>query len=636
MADATTAMRGSREGSHRFIIPHMISTSTKLRLTVGAGVLALVITGAVALNATQHAVEVVGDASELKVVQGLLAVLLLVGVVLAWFAYASLADDIAKRVEVEAALRASEAKFAGILEIAADAIISVDEQQRILHFNRGAELTFGYAATEMLGEPLSRLLPARFRPGHETHVRAFGQARETSRQMGERREIFALRRDGSEFPAEASISKLARAGGPSIFTVLLRDVSERHERDEGRRQLATAVAKLGETLDVDSTEQSIAQLALPWLGDGAILDVLTGTDQLRRVVPVTGDAGLDAALAEVARFSIDLDSPSRVVDVLRRGRTELVGTVDDEWIEAHSADDAEIARMRALRMDSVILLPLIAREHVLGVLKIFRRPGRPTFTENDRRLAEELALRAAFALDNARLYATARQATHERDHALGVVSHDLRNPISAIGMSARALLGSIAPGDTTKRELVQNIMASQDLTQRMIRDLLDVASIQMGRLSVERRTEALRPILDRAMALFVREAEERDIALTLQAEPALPDVSGDPERLLQVLSNLVANALRFTERGGRVTVGARRAGDEVEVSVADTGAGIPTANMPRIFERYWTVRGNAPKGGTGLGLAIARSIVEAHGGRIWAESEVGKGSTFRFTVRVAS
>jgi len=614
----------------------MLTTSAKVRLTVGAGTLVLLFVGGVALIATQRAAEAAGSPAELRVVQGLLGVMLVLAIVLAWFAYASLQDDLVRRAGVESALRASEAKFAGILEIAADSIISVDDQQRILHFNRGAELAFGYTAAEVLGEPLSLLLPERYQQSHGAHVRSFGHSPESSRQMGERREIFGRRRDGSEFPAEASISKLTLVNGGRVYTVLLRDITERKRQDDGQRRLAAAVAMLGETLEVDATERSVAQLPLPWLGDGVLLDVLTSARQLRRVASETGDARLDAALQAVAAFAIDLDSPSRVVDVLRRGRTDVVPDVTDEWLEAHTADPAEYERMRALGMGSVILLPLVAREHVLGVLKIFRVQGRPAFTERDRVVAEELALRAAFALDNSRLYATARQATHARDHALGVVSHDLRNPISAIGMSARALLASIAPDDVERRSLVANIMESQDLTQRMIRDLLDVASIEVGRLRVERRTEPLAPILESAVALFVREAADRSVALTLETDSPLPDVSGDVGRLVQVLSNLVANALRFTDRGGSVTVRARRAReDEVEVSVADTGSGIPAANLPVIFERYWTVRGNAPKGGTGLGLAIARSIVEAHGGRIWAESELGKGSTFRFTLRTS-
>ncbi len=613
----------------------MLSTTNKLRLTVGAGVLALLITGAVALSATQRAATATGDAAELRVVQGLLGVMLLIALVLAWFAYASLQDDLVRRAAVESALRASEAKFAGILEIAADAIISVDEQQRILHFNRGAEIAFGYSAAELIGESLARLMPSRYEQSHGAHVRGFGQSPESSRQMGERREIFGRHRDGTEFPAEASISKLTMANGARIYTVLLRDVTERKRLDDGQRRLAAAVATLGETLEVDVTERSIAQLPLPWLGDGVLLDVLTGTQQLRRVPGVTGDAALDAALTAVAAHAIDLDSPSRVVDVLRRGRTDLVPDVDDGWLEAHTADADELLRMRALGMRSVLLLPLVAREHVLGVLKIFRVQGRPPFTGADQLIAEELALRAAFALDNARLYATARQATLARDHALGVVSHDLRNPISAIGMSARALLASIPLDDRERRDLVSNIMESQDLTQRMIRDLLDVASIEVGRLRVERRPEPLAPILERAVALFEREAADRSVALALSLDGELPVVSGDAGRLVQVLSNLIANALRFTDRMGRVTVSAQRHGGEVEVSVADTGSGIPTASIGVIFERYWTVRGTAPKGGTGLGLAIARSIVEAHGGRIWAESEVGKGSTFKFTLRVA-
>jgi signal transduction histidine kinase len=173
------------------------------------------------------------------------------------------------------------------------------------------------------------------------------------------------------------------------------------------------------------------------------------------------------------------------------------------------------------------------------------------------------------------------------------------------------------------------------MTQRMIRDLLDVASIEVGRLAVERRVEVVRPILERAVGLFARTAADRGVVLTLEAPAESPAVHGDAERLVQVLSNLLANALRYTARDGHVTVSARASGNEVEIMVADTGSGIPPASLPLIFERYWTVRGNAPKGGTGLGLAIARGIVEAHGGRLWAESEVGKGSTFRFTLRAA-
>ena len=613
----------------------MISTSGKVRVTVGAGTLALLVIGGVALGATQRAAAAGGDGTQLPVVQGLLGVMLLVALVLAWFAYGSLQDDLVRRSRVERALRASEAKFAGILEIAADAIISVDEQQRILHFNRGAELAFGYAQAEMIGESLARLIPERYAHSHGGHVRSFGQSPETSRQMGERREIFGRRRDGTEFPAEASISKLTQADGARVYTVLLRDITERKRRDDGQRRLATAVATLGETLEVDMTERSIAQLPLPWLADGALLDVVTGTQQLRRVPAQTGDAALDAALMAVAAHAIDLDSPSRVVDVLRRERTDVVPDVKDEWLEAHTADADELRRMRALGMTSILLLPLVAREHVLGVLTLFRVQGREAFTDAERLIAEELALRAAFALDNARLYGAARQATMARDHALGVVSHDLRNPISAIGMSARALLASLPPDDRERRDLVSNIMESQDLTQRMIRDLLDVASIEVGRLRVERKPEPLVPILERAVTLFEREAADRSIDVTLSVEGELPVVSGDAGRLVQVLSNLIANALRFTDRMGRVSVSARRHGDEVEVAVADTGSGIPAANLPVIFERYWAVRGNAPKGGTGLGLAIARSIVEAHGGRIWAESEVGTGSTFKFTLRVA-
>ncbi len=610
----------------------MTSTAWKLRVVVGAGVLSLLFVVGVSLYATQQAATIIGDSTALRFVQSVLAVLLVVAVVLAWFAYANLADDLMLRAQAESALRASEAKFSGILEISADAIISVDDQQKVIHFNKGAERIFGWPAAEIRGRHLSELIPARYRPTHTVQVRNFGQAPEMSRQMGDRRDIFGLRRDGTEFPAEASISKLVLASGERVYTVSLRDISERVLREEAQRRLGAAMAALGETLEVHATERSTAQLAVPWLADGALLNVVTGTALLRRIASTGSGDVLDRRLATVAAFPLDTDSPSRVVDVLRRGRPEILEVIDDEWIEAHTSNADEYERMRALGMRSMLLLPLVAREHVLGVLTLFRTTDRP-FTEAERQIGEQLALRAAFALDNARLYERAQQATRARDHALGVVSHDLRNPLSAIGMCARALHSALPAEATERRELVETIINSTELTQRMIRDLLDVANIEVGRLAVERHKVELVPVIERALDLFAREAEARRVALRLERSvDELPTIIGDTDRLVQALSNLLSNALRHTEGGGSVVVHAARVADGVEVAVRDTGAGIPSEALPLVFERYWTERGSAPKGGTGLGLAIARGIVEAHGGRLTAESEVGKGSTFRMVL----
>lgn len=613
----------------------MVSTQSKLRVIVGAGVLSLLVVGSVTLAATRRAFAGGVDDPALRLAQALVVILMVLAVVLAWLAYASLHDDILRRATVEAALRASEAKFSGILEIAADAIISIDDRQRIVHYNSGAERIFGWPAADALGRELTFLLPERYRGGHGQFIHGFGRSSERSRQMGERRSISGLRRDGSEFPAEASISKLVLASGERIYTVLLRDITERQLREEAQRRLTHAVSVLGETLEVATTERTIVQLPVGWLADGAVLDVQAGGGALRRVVAQPDDPTLAGLLAQMAEQRIDSDSPSRVVDVFRRAQAEHVAAVDDEWLEAHTDSPEEFARAKAMRVSSALLLPLVAREHVLGVLSIFRVGARAGFTEADIAIGQELALRAAFALDNARLYETARQATIARDHALGVVSHDLRNPISAIGMCARALLAATPADDVERRALVTTIADSTDLTQRMIRDLLDVASIELGRLNIERRALALSTVLAQALELFRRDAEERGVRLALEDTASLPEVIGDEQRIVQVLANLLGNALRFTDRGGEVRIGARRAASFVEVVVHDTGAGIPPSELPRIFERYWTVRPNAPKGGTGLGLAIARGIVEAHGGTLWAESEVGKGSSFRFTVPVA-
>ncbi len=544
-------------------------------------------------------------------------------------------SDERARAEVDVARAASETLLAGILSIAADAIIVVDEALCIVNFNHGAEQIFGYSSAEAVGQPLDILLPERFRATHGPLVRAFGAGQGAARRMGHRREIFGLRKSGEEFPAEASISKLALPDGRVVYSAVLRDVTERKRAEQEQRFLAGASAVLASSLDYDATLSAVPSLAVPLLGDWCALAVVEREDTIRLVTAPPANPARSRSLEELARrYPLDWDSPWPAVDVLRTGRSEHVPDVTDDWLDAHVVDAGHARLLRDVGLTSLLVVPLVARDEVLGALTCARGGASRPFDDDDLTLARDLALRAALAIDSARLYATAQRATEARDVTLGAVSHDLRNPLSAITMCARALRESPPTDEAGRRHLVDAISDSAEWMNRLIRDLLDVASIEAGRLSIERRAEAPTEIVERLLVLFERVAADRGIALHARVAPDVPAAYGDAERILQVLANLVGNALKFTQLGGEVTVtvGEGADPDEVQFAVADTGPGIPEQDLPHLFELYWHVRRTARSRGSGYGLAIAKGIIDAHGGRIWVESIVGAGSTFLFTV----
>src|SRR5204862_3218238 len=189
---------------------------------------------------------------------------------------------IAERQRLDEERRASDAMFADILAIAADAVITVDEEHRIIHFNRGAEEIFRWTAAEVLGQSLSALLPERFRPRHDAFVDDFGRGAESARRMGHRREVAGRRRDGSEFPAEASISKLDLPGGRRVFTAVVRDITERRRAEENERFLADTSARLSASLGFEEVLQTVADCATPALGDACMVDIADGQRFVRR------------------------------------------------------------------------------------------------------------------------------------------------------------------------------------------------------------------------------------------------------------------------------------------------------------------------------------------------------------------
>ncbi|HEX6070943.1 MAG TPA: response regulator [Longimicrobiaceae bacterium] len=299
----------------------------------------------------------------------------------------------------------------------------------------------------------------------------------------------------------------------------------------------------------------------------------------------------------------------------------------------HEAPDTPIVVLSGMRDETIALQAV--------------RSGAQDYLSKTELTGRLLAHSLRYAMERARLEGQLREtlrrehearmlaegAVRSRDEILGIVAHDLRNPLGAINITLGLLLqGEIAPEQYPHHLRVMQRSATQ--LDRMIQDLLDVARIEGGTLRVEPRRFAPAALLRDAAEQFSGMAAEAELELVTECEPRLPDVLADPRRVMQVLSNLVANALRFTPRRGRITLRARVFGESVLYSVSDTGIGIAEEDLPHLFDWGWQAR-HARRDGTGRGLAICKGIVEAHHGRIWAASAVGEGTAFFFTVPLA-
>jgi signal transduction histidine kinase len=260
-----------------------------------------------------------------------------------------------------------------------------------------------------------------------------------------------------------------------------------------------------------------------------------------------------------------------------------------------------------------------------------RRDGREIFVQTGVHCA---AVDGTHVLEGVTMDISAlRDAMRARDEVLSVVSHDLRSPLGAITTSAGMIAGGLQsePRFARQRRGAQLILRSAEHMTRMIDDLIDVESIKAGRLAIVRSAESAREIVDELLSMTQPTAAEHGTELSTDLADALPDVLCDRARVLQVLSNIVTNALKVTGSGGRVTVRAVPSGGFAQFSISDTGPGIPEQERSTIFEPFRRGGGAAYKG-TGLGLAIAKALVTAHGGKIWVESELGRGSTFHFSL----
>ncbi|MEO6210157.1 MAG: PAS domain-containing sensor histidine kinase [Gemmatimonadaceae bacterium] len=538
------------------------------------------------------------------------------------------------RYSADRALSASEAKLAAIVSIAADAVISIDETQRIVMYNDGAATIFGWSRDEALGKSLDILFPESVRETHRQHIRNFAAGVETTRRMGHRRRgIFGLRKSGKEFPADASISKV-NIGGTWLFTVILRDITEQRRIEQDEEFLAEVSVVLATTLDSGKTFANIAQLTIRELADLCIVEFVNEQGEVIRLDVVTSDPANTGLADALKQFPLDRSRPHLTGELLRSKKPQLIPEISPEMVRTVAQSDEHRKLIEALAPTSMMGVPLIVHGRILGALVVASCHSKRTYGVADLRLLVEVGRRAALALENARLYRATERAVQARDDVLGIVAHDLRNPLHTILAAVELLRLVESPTAHHVRRSANVIERASKRMNRLIQDLLDVTRMEAGRLAIEcARVPAAVVALD---AVKAQEAlvSSGSLKLRLDVPPTLPEIWADRDRLLQVFDNLIGNATKFTAPGGRITVGARPTEGAVLFWVADTGAGISAADLPHLFDRFWQAQ-KADSRGTGLGLPIVKGIVEAHGGRIWVESTAGRGSTFYFTLPVA-
>jgi PAS domain S-box-containing protein len=537
--------------------------------------------------------------------------------------------DIEQIKIAEQNLKESEAKFSGIISISADAIISIDDEHRITIFNHGAEQAFGYSQAEAIGTPLDTLIPERFRNTHRQHVEQFASGDVMARSMDERLlKITGLRRNGEEFPAEAAISRL-QVGERTLLTVALRDITERARIEREQQFLAEAGAVLGATLDYEQTLATVAEFVVRDFAEWCIVDVLEEREHFRRLKVVSADPAKEQLCRRLEQFCIDRDRPYLARSAMETKQPLLIEHITSEQFESMAQGPPEV--LRAVTPRSLMALPLLMRGELLGAMTFISSTPSRTYGSEYLRLAEVLADRAAVAIENARLYQASVRATQLRDQVLGVVAHDLRNPLSAILLQAGALKRQ---GVEPERRSQRPREAIQDAVNRMnhlIQDLLDVALMESGRLTIQPARLSARELIVSAADVQRPLASSSSLELRVDVDRDVPEVWGDRNRLLQLFENLIGNAIKFTKAGGCVAAGAASRDEQVVFWVSDTGSGIAPEDLPRVFDRFWQAT-RPGRQGAGLGLSIAKWIVDAHGGRIWVQSTPGEGTALFFTI----
>ncbi|MBV9582020.1 MAG: PAS domain S-box protein [Chloroflexi bacterium] len=564
-------------------------------------------------------------------------------------------------------LRASRDQLATILAGVDEGVMAQDPQGRVIYANTTAAQMCGFSDGQLLQRASVAEVVARFEVFDESGRQLLRSELPAARVL--RGEIvpettLRFRTPGDPRQERWSVvhATAVRAPDGSIQQVIsiFRDVTERKWAEDTAKFLSAVNLELTRSLDYEATLARVAELAVPGLADWCLVDVLGDDRQLHRLAVAHRDPAKVRLAEELARRYPDQPAGAPGASgVLRTGRVAFVEQVSDEMIQTGARDADHLAILRGLHIRSVIVAPLIARGLGLGTITLATSESGRRYEQRDVRLAEDLAVRAAVAVDNARLYREAQEqaATHvelnqalreamthleqnlrTRDEFLASAAHDLKNPLASIKGLAQLLERRVARAEGLSLEAVTDGLARIDSVAtratNQVDELLDVARLQMGRaLGLDLQPTDLVELARDAVTEHAARTQRHEV--TFQSD--VPELVGlwDRHRLSRVFDNLLDNAVKYSPEGGLVSVRVTREASPsmAVVVVEDAGVGIHPDDLARIFQRF--ERGVNVVGeivGTGIGLVTVKHVVESHGGTVTASSQPHQGTTF--TIRL--
>ncbi|MFB8790898.1 MAG: ATP-binding protein [Potamolinea sp.] len=412
---------------------------------------------------------------------------------------------------------------------------------------------------------------------------------------------------------------------------IVADITDRKWAEESLRFLKEASTLLAASIDYKTTLTNVATLAVPYIADWCAIDMVEEDKSICRVAVTHGDASkLETAEKLRECYPADTDTLLNVSQVIRTGQPQLINKVPEFFLVANSQDDKYLQLLQELGLLSYMIVPLIVGGQVFGAITFATDSSNRYYTEADLSLAKDLAQRAAIAVENARLYRQAQEANRMKDEFLTTLSHELRSPLTAM-LGWIRLLNDRNFDKATTAKAMATIERSAWSQIHVVEDLLDVSRMIQGKLCLSIRPIELTLLITNVLDSFRPAAEAKNIQIESVLEPAASLITGDWDRLQQVIWNLLSNAIKFTPKDGRVQVDLTRVNSHVELRISDTGPGITPDVLPYVFDRFRQADSSSTRryGGLGLGLSIVRHLVELHGGTVSAESEgEHKGATF--------